>query len=91
MHVSRCLAVSGWMLLCGGPCEDEESGFVVVLDSDTLTCQHTLQLDHSVDSLLSVRDEVWGRLGDHSVVVWDKAERREERGQGSGMSEAGRA
>ena len=53
-----CLAVSGSMLLCGGVCKDGRSGFMVVLDSDTLTCQHTLRLDRSVNSLLSVRGEV---------------------------------
>ena len=82
-----CLAVSGSMLLCGDECLDEESGFVVVLDSDTLTCQHSLRLDYSVERLLSVPGEVWGTLGNHSVVVWGKA----ERGEGSSMREAGRA
>ena len=82
-----CLAVSGSMLLCCGQCDDEESGFMVVLDSDPLTCQHTLRLDPSVDSLLSVRGEVWGRIGYGNVVVWGKA----ERGEGSGISDAGRA
>ena len=84
----NCLAVSGSMLLCGGMCMDE-SGFVLVLDADTFACQHTLRLDHTVEELLSVRGEVWGRLGEEngSVVVWGKAEQRE----GSGMSEAGRA
>ena len=75
-----CLAVSGSMLLCGGECTDH-SGFMVVLDSDTLSCQHTLRLDHPVRSLLSVRGEVWGRLGNYSVVdkvvVWGKVERGE--------------
>ena len=75
------------MLLCGGSCKDYMSGFVVVLDSDTLTCQHTQRLDHPVVSLLRMRGEVWGRLWNGSVVVWGKA----ERGEGSGMSEAGRA
>ena len=59
----------------------------MVLDADTLICQHTLRLDHTVHRLLSVRGEVWGRLGNDTVVVWGKA----ERGKGSGMSEAGRA
>ena len=54
----------------------------------TLSCQHTLRLEDSVESmLLSMRGEVWVRLGNGSVVVWGKA----ERGEGSGMSEAGRA
>ena len=74
------------MLLCGGQCKDR-SGFVVVLDSDTLDCQHTLRLDSLFRRLLSVRGEVWGTLRDRKVVVWGKA----ERGEGSGMSEAGRA
>ena len=82
-----CLAVSGSMLLCGGYCKDGRSGFMVVLESDTLTCQHTLRLDHYVNSLLSVRGEVWGAIGSGKVVVWGKA----EQGEGSGMSEAGRA
>ena len=81
-----CLAVSGSMLLCDGVCKDG-SGFVVVLDSHSMSCQHTLRLDHSVRSLLSVRGEVWGELGNKMVVVWGKA----EWGQRSGMSEAGRA
>ena len=97
----RCnfLAMSGSMLLCGGMCKDDElcedddescednDGFVVVLDINSLTCQHTLQFDHSVEVLRSVRDEVWGRLWSNSVVVWGKAEQGEE----SGMREAGRA
>ena len=82
-----CLVVSGSMLLCGGRCEDDKSGFVVVLDADTLTCQHTLRLDLPCYRLLSVRGEVWGTLENGSLVVWGKA----ERGEGSSMSEAGRA
>jgi len=54
------LALSGSMLLCGGTCKDEKSGIVMVLDADTLRCQHTLLLDHPVNELLSVRGEVWG-------------------------------
>ena len=84
-----CLAVSGSMLLCGGVSEesdDEESGFVVVLDCDSLRCQHTLRLDLPVFRLLSVHGEVRGTLGNLNVVVWGKV----ERGEGSGMSEAGR-
>ena len=83
-----CLAVSGSMLLCGGQRKGpgDRSGFVVVLDSDTLSYQHTLRFDRSVSRLLSVRGEVWGRL-DFNVVVWGKAEREE----GLGMSEAGMA
>ena len=65
------------MLVCGGECKHEESGFVVVLDINTLTCQHTLLLDHEVNSLLSVRGEVWGTHGNLDVVVWGKAERGE--------------
>ena len=75
------------MLFCGGSCWDDESGFMVVLDSDTLTCQHNLRLDLPVVELLSVRGEVWGTHENGSVVVWGKA----ERGKGSGMIEAGRA
>ena len=83
-----CLAASGSMLLCGGAYKDEESfGFLLVLDSQSMSCQYTLQLDHYIHRLLSVRGEVWGTLADESVVVWGKA----ERGRGSGMSEAGRA
>ena len=88
-----CLAVSGLMLLCGGVCKDRRSDFVVVLDPDSIRCQHTLRLEHdvygllSVERLLSMRGEVWGRLGNSCVVVFGKA----ERGEGSGMSEAGRA
>ena len=81
-----CLAVSGSMLLCGGV-RDQDSGLVVVLDSKTMDCEHTLRLEHSVHNLLSVRSEVWGVLRGGNVVVWGKA----ERGQGSGKSEAGRA
>ena len=82
-----CLAVSGSMLLCGGWCKDHRSGFVLVLDSDTLDFRQTLRLDSPVYRLLSVRGEVWDLLGNWSMVVWGKA----ERGEGSGMSEAGRA
>ena len=67
------------MLLCGGLCKDGRYGFLVVLDSDTLTCQHSLRLDYSVERLLSVPGEVWGTLGNHSVVVWGKAERGGDR------------
>ena len=63
------------------------SGFVAVLDINTLSVPATLRLDHHVHRLQSVRGEVWGTLGNNSVVVWGKA----ERGKGSGMSEAGRA
>ena len=83
----HCLAVSGSMLLCGGQCNDDGSGgFVAVLDADTQTYLHTLELDHCVDSLLSVRGEVWGTLWYGAVLAWGKA----ERGGGSGTSEAGR-
>ena len=82
------------MLLCGGSCKNGRSGFLVVLDSDSMTCQHTLRLDpgHFVARLRCVRGGVWGilrnfRLKNNSVVVWGKA----ARGEGSGMSEAGRA
>ena len=44
------LAVSGSMLLCGGQCKGDRTGFVVLLDSDTPNCQHTLRLDHIVNS-----------------------------------------
>ena len=72
-----CLAVSGSVLLCGGQCNGDRFGFVLVLDTDTLTCQHTLRLDSLVGRLLSVRGEVWGILGDSKLVVWGKAERGE--------------
>ena len=79
------------MLLCGGQCNDENGyGFVLVLDSDTLTCQHTQLLNHEVYSLLGVLGEVWGTIEGPKgifVVLWGKA----EWGQGSGMSKAGRA
>ena len=75
-----CLAVSGSTLLCGGARKDGTSGFVVVFDAETKRYQHTLCLDHYVYRLLSVRGEVWGRLGDKNVVVWGKA----EPGEGSG-------
>ena len=81
-----CLAVSGSMLLCGGECDDQESGFVLVLDSHTTSPQHTLQLDCFVEGLLSMRGKVWGTLGENSMVLWDKVARWE----GSDMSEAGR-
>ena len=45
------------------------SGFVLVLDSETLTCEHTLRLDHSVDCLVSVRGEVWGQTRERRCVV----------------------
>ena len=38
-----CLALSGSMLVCGGACKNG-SGFVVVLDSQTMSCQHTVRL-----------------------------------------------
>ena len=83
----HCLAVSGSMLLWVGNFRDEVSGYLVVLDAETLTCQHTLRLDHYVGSLLCVRGEVWCRLGNEGVVVWGRV----EQGEGSGTSEAGRA
>ena len=64
-----CLAVSGSMLLCGGASE-HLSGFVVVLNAATMSCEHTLRVDKSVRSLLNVRGEVWGILSDCSVVEW---------------------
>ena len=81
-----CLALSGSMLLCSGGCKDDRSGFLVVLDSDTFSCQHTLRLDLPCYRLLSMRGEVWS-TGSGKVVVWGKA----ERGERSGLSEAGRS
>ena len=81
------LAVSGSMLLCVGYCKGDRSGFMVVLDADTDNYQHTLRLDPFISSLLSMRGKMWGRLGNGNVVVWGKV----ERGEGSGMSEEGRA
>ena len=43
----NCLAVSGSMLHCGRKRKARRSGFVMVLDSDTLTYQHSLRLDNS--------------------------------------------
>ena len=43
------------MLLCGGECKGYMSSFVLVLDSDTLTCQHTLWLDYFNLRLLRVQ------------------------------------
>ena len=60
------------MLLCGGECKGNWFGFVVVLDSDSLSCQHTLRLNHLIERLLSMRGKVWGRLWMGNVVVWGK-------------------
>ena len=72
---SKCLAVSGSMLLCGGVRKGGRYGFMVVLDAATLSFQHTLQLEHDVRSLLSVRGQVWAKLGSMDVVMWGKGER----------------
>ena len=76
-----CLAVSGSMLLCGGDCKDGRTGFVVVLGSECMGCQHTLRLSqtHYVQRLLSVRGEVWSILGNGNVAVWGKEGRRRDR------------
>ena len=57
-----CLAMSGSMMVCGGYRNDDQNGFVVVLDSQAMRCGHTLRLDGPVDFLLSLRGEVWGVL-----------------------------
>ena len=72
---------------------NEANGFVLVLDTQNLRCEHTLLLDESVFYLLGLRGEVWGllirRVGDETkldkVVVWGKVERA------AGASEAGRS
>ena len=87
------LAMSGSMLVCGGYRMNEANGFVLVLDTQNLRCEHTLLLDESVFYLLGLRGEVWGllirRVGDETkldkVVVWGKVERA------AGASEAGRS
>ena len=81
------------MLVCGGYRNDDPDGFVLVLDHQAMRCEHTLRLDRPVDSLLSLRGEVWGRLARRDgvtfkadkVVMWGKAER------GAGPSEAVRS
>ena len=79
------------MLVCGGYHNKKKNGFVLVLDTQAMTCEHVLRLDEPVLTLLSLRGEVWGVLGRkdgdvwnaNNVVVWGKAER------GAGSSEAG--
>ena len=83
--------MSGSMLVCGGYRNDRQNGFVLVLDTQSMRCEHTLRLDGPVFSLLSLRGEVWGMLTrkddgksrNDKVVVWGKAER------GAGASKAG--
>ena len=85
-----CLAMSGSMLVCGGYRNDRRQGFVLVLDTEAMRCEHTLRLDGPVESLLSLRGEVWGVLSRRDgntdrldkVVAWGKAE------LGAGASEA---
>ena len=90
----QCLAISGSKLLCGGvlvqdnDASDEydrdnaEKGFLLVLDYEAMSCEHTLLLDYDPNYLLSRRGEVWSWLYDGPVVVWGKAERGEG-GQGA--------
>ena len=59
---------------------------MAVFDSDTLSCQHMLRLDHDVDGLLSVRGEVWGTDEYKRVMVWGKAEQGEVWGRLGGFS-----
>ena len=78
----RCLSMSGSLLVCGGYCNDRQTGFVVVLDAQAMRCEHTLRLDGPVFSLLSLRGEVWG------VLTW-KDGRGYKSEQGAGASEEG--
>ena len=62
LSASYFLTKCGSMVICGGRRNDSKEGFVLVLDVEALTCEHTLLLDRPVDSLLSLRGEVWGQL-----------------------------
>ena len=69
-----CLAMSGSKLLCGGSSITGE-GFLLVLNPDTMACEHRLPLDDSPTRLLSLdQDQVWGVVG-RNVVVWGKPKR----------------
>ena len=50
-----CLAVRGLMLLCSGECKGYVHGFMVVLEVNIHSCQHTLQLDSPVRCLARQR------------------------------------
>ena len=50
------------MLVCGGYCNNWQTGFVLVLDTEEMRSKHTLRLYGPVESLLSLRGEVWGLL-----------------------------
>ena len=71
--ICQCLAISGSKLLCGGWLEkdhdssdeddlddDAKKGFLLVLDYEAMSCEHTLLLDDNPFCLLSSRGEVWG-------------------------------
>ena len=80
------LAISGSKLLCGGDLvqdedasdeddrDDAKKGFMLVLDYEAMSCEHTLLLDYDPFCLLSRRGEVWVVSEDGPVVVWGKAE-----------------
>ena len=77
------------MLVRGGYRNDRQNGFVLVPDTRSMRCEHTLRLDGPFISLSGLRDEVWGVLSRKAgytygkVVVWGKAE------WGARVSEAG--
>ena len=89
-----CLAISGSKLLCGGQLEqdddardeddgdDAKEGFLLVLDYEAMSCEHTLIFDYAQHFLLRLRGEVWCRMHEGPVVVWGNAE-REKGGQGA--------
>ena len=64
-----CLAMSGSMLVCGGYRNDSQYGFVLVLDTQAMTCEHVLHLDGPVNAWLILRGEVWG------LLVWKDCNR----------------
>ena len=86
----RSSPVDAWpKLLCGGELvqdddasdeddrDDAKKGFLLVLDYEAMSCEHTLLLDYDPIRLLSRRGEVWCRMYQGPVVVWGKAERGE--------------
>ena len=69
-----------------------QNGFVLVLDTRSMRCEHTLRLDGPVSSFLSLRDEVWGMLNrkvDDDTFIFDKVVMWGMAEQGAGASEAG--